>query len=85
VVNLEDGTATYNERIFDVGLGIPSGAVTLGESILMPGAGIDPDDDLCPPEHPDYPDCKPCEDKLCDSLTETKFLIYWREPGVDRL
>ncbi|RLA50942.1 MAG: hypothetical protein DRR42_11730 [Gammaproteobacteria bacterium] len=91
IVNLEDGTATYDTPFFDVGLGIPSGAITLGDNILVPGAGKEPENDDCDPLVEDCTPCDPavedcdCEGKLCKSLTETLFRIYWREPGIDSL
>ncbi|MEH6570881.1 MAG: PilC/PilY family type IV pilus protein [Halioglobus sp.] len=78
VVNLKDGTATYEEPKFDAGSGIPSEAIALGDSLLIPLAGIDPTD-------PTDPNDPPCEGKLCGSLTEKTHRIYWRESGIDKL
>ena len=78
VVNLKDATSTYNNRYYAVGSGIPSGAVTLGDSILVPGGGIDPVDPLDPNE-------ELCEGNICRIWTERLYQIYWREPGIDDL
>ena len=78
VVNLEDGTATYDDPSFDAGSGIPSEAIPLGDALLIPLAGIDP-------SNPTDPNDPPCEGKLSGSLTEKSHRIYWRESGIDKL
>jgi Tfp pilus tip-associated adhesin PilY1 len=78
VVNLTDGTAyANNQRIYEIGAGIPPGAVLIGDVILLPGGGIDLED----------LDGDGVRDisKLPKSLATKFFQIYWREPGVDKL
>jgi type IV pilus assembly protein PilY1 len=74
IVNLADGTAVNNDRFFDIGPGIPPGAILIGDVILIPGAGIDldaeGDGEIT---------------KLPKSLTRKLYQIYWREPGIDQL
>ena len=78
LVNLDEGTAAFhNQRIYDLGPGIPDGAQVLGNSVVIPGPGIeiiDQDDDgtldLL---------------KLIPALSRQLFPIFWREPGVDEL
>ncbi len=78
VVNLADGTAIPNQlRIYDIGPGIASGAMVVGDAILVPGGGIaisdvDGDGDLD-------------RQKLLPGLSQRLFRIYWRELGIDKL
>jgi type IV pilus assembly protein PilY1 len=78
VVNLADGTAAANnKRIYDVGPGIAAGSIVVGDSILVPGGGIefldvDGDGDLD-------------NQKLTPSLSKRLYQTYWREPGIDQL
>ena len=82
IVNLKNGTAvSNNQRFYDVGSGIPSEWITLGDQILCPG-GCDIPADESAGEDPNEP---PCSGKLCKSLTKTMHRIYWREPGIDDL
>jgi len=75
LLNLSDASAIGNQRIYDLGPGIPSGAVLIGDVIWLPGGGIE--DDL---------DGDGVIDKiLTKSLTERMVPIYWRQPGIDKL
>lgn len=78
VVNLADGTAAENNiRIYDIGPGIPPGAILVGDVILLPGGGID------------LEDLDQDGDRDSSKLPQVKgsrlFRIYWREPGIDKL
>jgi type IV pilus assembly protein PilY1 len=79
LVNLSDGTAIYNDkRKYDIGPGIPPGAITLGDSIFLPGGGADfgdIDGDGIPEPRT----------KLPPSLGKNLWLMYWRELGIDEL
>jgi len=78
LVNLADGAAVANnQRIYDIGPGIPPGAILIGDVILLPGGGIDVYD-LDGDGDRDI-------SKLPQSLTKKIYQIYWREPGVDKL
>jgi type IV pilus assembly protein PilY1 len=73
VVSLASGDAVSNQRSYELGPGIPSGAVLIGDAIWIPGGGIPEDLDL------DGTD----DGVLTESLTERLVPIYWREPGID--
>jgi type IV pilus assembly protein PilY1 len=78
VVNLADGTAVANnQRIYEIGPGIPPGAILVGDVILLPGGGID----LYDLDGDGTRDLS----KLPVSNTKKLFRIYWREPGIDQL
>jgi type IV pilus assembly protein PilY1 len=78
VVNLADGTAyANNQRIYEIGPGIPPGAILIGDVILLPGGGID--------LHDLDGDGIRDQTKLPQSLAKKIFQIYWREPGIDKL
>ncbi len=78
VMNLADGVAEPNNtRYYDIGPGIPPGAIVVGDVILLPGGGID----LYDIDGDGIRDIT----KLTPSLTRKIYQIYWREPGVDRL
>ncbi|MBT4519202.1 MAG: hypothetical protein HOC23_04285 [Halieaceae bacterium] len=78
LVNLADGTAVYNNRRrYDIGPGIPPGALVVGNALLLPGGGIsvnDSDGDG---------DFK--IEKLIPGLAGGLYRVYWREPGIDDL
>ena len=78
VVKLDNGAATYHKRVFDLGPGIPGGASTLGQSILLPGSGVIPGAGS-------GANNAPCKGKLCSITTKIIHRLYWREPGVDDL
>lgn len=78
LVNLADGTAVANnQRIYDIGPGIPPGAILIGDVILLPGGGID----IYDLDGDGIRDIS----KLPQSLSKTLYQIYWREPGIDKL
>ncbi len=78
VVNLSDGTATANDqRIYEIGPGIPPGAILIGDVILLPGGGID----LYDLDGDGVRD----NTNLTKSLTKKLYRIFWREPGIDQL
>jgi len=78
VVNLADGTAVANDqRIYEIGPGIPPGAILIGDIILLPGGGID----LYDLDGDGVNDLS----KLPVSLTKKLYRIFWREPGIDQL
>jgi len=78
VVQLEDGTAVANnQRIYDIGAGVPAAPVQVGSAILVPGGGID----LYDLDGDGTRDTS----KLLPSQAETLYRIYWREPGIDPL
>ena len=75
VLDLVDASATGSQRIYDLGPGIPSEPVLIGDVIWLPGGGIEEDLD---------------GDGINDgiftkSFTERLVPIYWREPGFDDL
>ncbi|WIO73643.1 PilC/PilY family type IV pilus protein [Porticoccaceae bacterium LTM1] len=80
LVELSDGSAVLdNQRSYDVGPGIPPSVVSIGNAIIIPGGGIGVDSD---------------GDGIIDGSTKvgapprtvkSKFIIYWREPGMDEL
>ena len=75
VLNLANGTPVSNQQSYELGPGIPSSPVLIGDAIWIPGGGIDEDldGDLVK------------DDILTKSLTERLVPIYWREPGIDDL
>ncbi len=77
LVNLTDGSNVNNsyQRFYDLGPGIPSGAVLIGEVIWLPGGGISADID----------GDGEIDNILTKSLTQRIIPIYWREPGIDKL
>ena len=78
VVNLADGTAAANsQRYYDIGPGIPPGALLIGDVILLPGGGIDLYDI--------DGDGNRDNSNLPESLARKFYQIYWREPGIDQL
>jgi type IV pilus assembly protein PilY1 len=78
VVNLADGTATANnQRYYDIGPGIPPGALLIGDVILLPGGGIDLYDIDGDGERDTT--------NLPESQARKFYNIYWREPGIDQL
>lgn len=79
LVNLSDGTAIVNDkRKYDIGPGIPPGAITLGDAIFLPGGGADFGD-------LDGDGIDDGRSKLPASLGKNLWLMYWREPGIDEL
>ncbi len=78
VVRLADGSAVANnQRVYDLGAGIPTGAILVGDAILMPGGGID----LYDLDGDGIRDVS----KLLPSKAAKLYRVYWREPGVDPL
>jgi hypothetical protein len=78
VVRLADGSAVANnQRVYDLGSGIPTGAVLVGDAILLPGGGID----LYDLDGDGARDVS----KLLPSQARKLYRVYWREPGVDPL
>ena len=75
MVNLEDGSAVGSQVKFDLGPGIPPGAVLIGDVIWIPGGGISEDLD----------GDGEIDKILTKSLTERMVPIYWREPVIDDL
>lgn len=76
-VNLKDGTAIHNKRDQEIGPGIPPQVTPLGsDGLLFPGAG-----EL---ENPDDPNNQN-RDKVGKTDGKGMYIIYWREPGVDKL
>lgn len=79
-VELSDGSAVLdNQRSYDVGPGIPPSVVSIGNAIIIPGGGVGIDSD---------------GDGIIDRgnkvgapprTVKSKFIIYWREPGMDEL
>lgn len=78
VMNLADGTATYNSRTYNVGPGILPELLTIGGVLLVPGSGISP-------TNPRDPNEVPCRGKLCASSANLMQRVYWRQPGSDQL
>ncbi len=79
LVNLSDGTSVLNDkRKYDIGPGIPPGAITLGDAIYLPGGGADFGDI-------DGDGIDDGRSKLPPSLGKNLWLMYWREPGIDEL
>ena len=78
VVSLADGAAVANkQRSYELGAGIPAGAVLVGDAILLPGGGID----LYDLDGDGVRDVS----KLLPSKAPKLYRVYWREPGVDPL
>lgn len=76
LVNLKDGTAVNDQRAQEIGPGIPPQVTALGsDALIVPGAGMlkDPNGD------------SKQRDKLVDTDGKGMYIIYWREPGVDKL
>jgi type IV pilus assembly protein PilY1 len=78
VLRLADAAAVANQqRIYDLGVGIPDAVATLGENLLLPGGGADLydlDDDGTRDSA-----------KVLPSQAVKRYRTYWREPGVDPL
>ena len=78
VVRLGDGAAVANQqRVYDLGAGLPDSAVVVADTILVPGGGID----LYDLDGDGLRDTS----KLLPSKATKLYKIYWREPGVDPL
>ncbi len=78
VVRLADGAAVANsQRIYELGPGMPAGAVLVGDAILLPGSGID----LYDLDGDGVRDVS----KLLSSRATKLYRVYWAEPGVDPL
>jgi type IV pilus assembly protein PilY1 len=77
VVNLKDGTATYNNRATDIGPGIPPAVTAIGDdTLIIPGSGI-----INPFDTSGSTD----RTKLIQTGGKSMFIIYWREEGIDSL
>ena len=75
VINLIDASSVGNQRFYELGPGIPPGAVLIGDVIWLPSGGIEGDLDG---------DGEP-DEILTKSLTKRMVPIYWRQPGIDKL
>lgn len=76
IVNLKDGTAVFDNRSQEIGPGIPPQVTALDDTtIIIPGSGIPDSDD--PDSNERY--------KLLETDGKGMYIIYWREPGVDKL
>lgn len=75
VVNLADGTPVGDQRKYDLGPGIPAGAVAISGAILFPGGGIEAD----------LTGASDDRTKVQKSQGKGRWLIYWRETGSDDL
>jgi len=77
IVDLADGTASYNNRSMNIGPGIPPAVTAIGDdTLILPGSGIvDPFDTSGSTD----------KTKLIQTGGKSMFIIYWREEGIDSL
>jgi hypothetical protein len=78
VVQLANATAVSNQqRQYELGPGIPSAVVPVGDAIFLPGGGLD----LYDLDGDGERDVV----KLLSSEAGKLYRTYWRQPGIDPL
>jgi type IV pilus assembly protein PilY1 len=78
VLSLTNATAVANQqRYYELGPGIPADVMSLGDTILLPGGGID--------LHDLDGDGARDTSKFLPSQAGKLYRTYWREPGADPL
>ena len=78
VLHLKNATAVANQqRLYEIGPGIPSAAMPVGDAIYLPGGGLD----LYDLDGDGVRDTV----KLLPSQAGGVYRTYWREPGIDPL
>jgi type IV pilus assembly protein PilY1 len=78
VLRLADATAVANQqRVYELGEGVPEGAEQVGDLLFLPGGGVD----LYDLDGDGSRDTT----NLLPSRAVERYRTYWREPGVDSL
>ncbi len=78
ILRLANATAAANEqRVYELGPGIPAGVTSIGDSVFIPGGGVD----LYDPDDDGVRDTV----QFLPSKASKLYRTYWREPDVDPL